>query len=231
MEWEQEQGGSKPLLPGIEVFLSKTCTIPLTRCDFDQIKETVESQNTKPIVVEQSSDKTDPEDTGVQEGTCTEPKQTESQTSTRPKTVIDYRKFLEDYTDEPPSPPKKKKAVDLKRKPSKTRIAASKYSHSKKYSKPPCIPRPARKGNRSNPPTTTLVTDAEVTTPTPQTTSTVPATSQETREAIEALLLLSEPPNQAHFDEDDNANLMLIVGGKKARADPLPAVPPPPPPT
>ena len=30
-ECEQEQGGSKPLLPGIGVFLSKTCTIPLIR--------------------------------------------------------------------------------------------------------------------------------------------------------------------------------------------------------
>ena len=90
----------------------------------------------------------------------------------------------------------------------------------------PCIPKPARKGNKSNPPTATLVTDAEVTNPTAQTTSTVPATSQETREAIKALLLLSEPPNQAHFDEDNNANLMPIVGGNKASADPLPAVPP-----
>ena len=114
MEYEQEQGGSKPLLPGIGVFLSKTCTIPLIQCDFDQIKKTVELQNTQPIIVQQSSNKTEFEDTGVMEGTCIEPNQTESRTSTRPRTVIDYRKFLEDYTDEPPSPPKKKKTVDLK---------------------------------------------------------------------------------------------------------------------
>ena len=180
----------------------------------------------KPITVEQSSDKTDPEDTGAQKDTCAEPNQTESQTSTRPKTVIDYRKFLEDYIDEPPSPLKKKKAVDLKRKPSKTRIAASKYSRSKQRSKLPRIPGSIRKGNRSNPPTTTLATDDEVTTATPQVTSTIPATSQETQEAIEALLLLGKPPEQAHLDEDDNANLMPIVGGKKAGVDPVPAVPP-----
>ena len=36
---DQEQGGSKPLLPSIGVFLSKTCTIPLIQCDFDQIKK------------------------------------------------------------------------------------------------------------------------------------------------------------------------------------------------
>ena len=67
-EYEQEQGGSKPLLPGIGVFLSKTCTIPLIRCDFDQIKKTVELQNTQPIIVQQSSNKTEFEDTGVMEG-------------------------------------------------------------------------------------------------------------------------------------------------------------------
>ena len=81
-ECEQEQGGSKPLLPGIGVFLSKTCTIPLIRCDFDQIKKTVELQNIQTIIAQQSSIKTAPEDTGVQEGTCTEPNQTESHTST-----------------------------------------------------------------------------------------------------------------------------------------------------
>ena len=71
-----------------------------------------------------------------------------------------------------------------------------------------------------------MVTDAEVTNPTAQTTSTVPTTSQETREVIKALLLLGEPPNQANFDEDDNANLMPIDGGNKVSADPMPAVPP-----
>ena len=156
MECEQEQGGSKPLLPGIGVFLSKTCTIPLIRCDFDQIKKTVELQNIQPIIAQQSSNKTEPEDTDVQESTCTELNQIESRTSTRPRTVINYRKFLEDYMDETPSPPKKRKAVDLKQKPSKTRIAANKYSYSKKLIKPPCIPKPALKGNKSNPPTATL---------------------------------------------------------------------------
>ena len=33
-----------PVLPSIGVFLSKTCTIPLIRCDFEQIKKTVEQQ-------------------------------------------------------------------------------------------------------------------------------------------------------------------------------------------
>ena len=33
-----------PALPSIGVFLSKTCTIPLICCDFEQIKKTVEQQ-------------------------------------------------------------------------------------------------------------------------------------------------------------------------------------------
>ena len=56
--------------------------------------------------------------------------QPEIRTSARKRTIINYRKFLEEYADEPPSPPKKKKEIDLKRKPSKTRIAAEKYSRS-----------------------------------------------------------------------------------------------------
>ena len=57
--------------------------------------------------------------------------QPEIHTSARKRTIIDYKKFLEEYADEPLSPPKKKREVDLKQKPSKTRIAAEKYSHSK----------------------------------------------------------------------------------------------------
>ena len=237
MTCDQEQGRSQPLLPSIGVFLSKTCTIPLIRCNLDQIKKKVESQCTQPNIIQQISDKMESMDTGInadtdKEGTGAEINHTKSRTSTRPRTVIDYRKFLEDYTDEPPSPSKKKRAVDLKRKPSKTRIAANKYSRSKYHTKPSHVLRPARRGMRTNPPAAPLasdVTQAEVTNPIPQsekTTATVPATSQETQEAIEALLLLGEPPIQANLGEDDNATLMLIVGGNKASVDPLPSVPP-----
>ena len=45
----------------------------------------------------------------------------------------------------------------------------------------------------------------------PGKTTTVPATSQETQEAIKALLLLGNPPKQATPDLDDNAILMLIL--------------------
>ena len=111
---------------------------------------------------------------------------------------------------------------------------SSKYSHSKYHTKLSHVPRPTRRGIRTNPPTATLVSDvthAEVTNLTPQsekTTATVPATSQETQEAIEALLLLGDPPNQANLDEDDNSTLMPIVGRNKASVDSVPPVPPPP---
>ena len=35
--------------------------------------------------------------------------QTEIHTSARKQTIIDYKKFLEEYADEPPSPPQKKR--------------------------------------------------------------------------------------------------------------------------
>ena len=38
----------------------------------------------------------------------------EVQTSSRPRTVINYKQFLEEYTDAPPTPPRKKREVDLK---------------------------------------------------------------------------------------------------------------------
>ena len=67
--------------------------------------------------------------------------------------IIDCKKFLEEYAEEPPSPPKKKREVDLKPKPSKFRIAAEKYSRSKYFTKPTHLPRPVRKrrGKTSTP--------------------------------------------------------------------------------
>ena len=40
--------------------------------------------------------------------------QTEIRTSAIKRTIIDYKKFLEEYADKPPLPPKKKREVDLK---------------------------------------------------------------------------------------------------------------------
>ena len=50
-----------PVLPSIGVFLSKTCTIPLIHCDFEQIKKTVEQQTMQDKGEAVASDKTQEE--------------------------------------------------------------------------------------------------------------------------------------------------------------------------
>ena len=144
--------------------------------------------------------------------------------------IIDYKKFLEEYADEPPSPPKKKREVDLKQKPSKSRIAAEKYSHSKYFTKLTHLPRPVhkRRGKTSTPTASSSVEpQMETVNPTPQAeTTTVPATSQETQEAIEALLMLGNPPEQATPDQDENKVLMPIAGPQQFNLEPLPPAPP-----
>ena len=150
----QQQKQSSSLLPGIGVFLSKTCTIPLIRCDFEQIKKTVELQSIQGEIKQSHSDKMPSEESGNvtstnslnKSSTTVETDQAEACTATWKRMVIDYKKFLEDYADEPPSPLKKKREVDLKQRPSKTRIAAEKYSHSKYFTKPTHLPRPVCRG-------------------------------------------------------------------------------------
>ena len=123
--------------------------------------------------------------------------QPETRTSARKRTIIDYKKFLEEYADKPPSPPKKKREVDLKQKTSKTRIVAEKYSHSKFFTKPTHLPRPVRRKKRKiGSPVASCSVEGQTenvnTTPDSETT-TVPATSQETQDAIKALLVLANP--------------------------------------
>ena len=59
------------------------------------------------------------------------------------------------------------------------------------------------------------------TTPDVETTM-VPATSQETQDAIEALLLLGNPPEQALPDLDENEALMPIAGPQQPNIELLP---------
>ena len=148
-------------------------------------------------------------------------KTTKLQTSSRLHTVINYKQFLEEYTDAPPSPPRKKCEVDLKRKPSKQRIATDKFK-SKFATKPMHLPRPVRNKNTqrnvkpapdraaemqpstSDAPASTLVSDMVLT----------PAMSNKTRDAIEALLMLGDLPtggnNPLHVD--DSILLVPITG-------------------
>ena len=52
-----------PALPSIGVFLSKTCTIPLIHCNFEQIKRTVEEQTMQNKGEAGTSDQTQEENT------------------------------------------------------------------------------------------------------------------------------------------------------------------------
>ena len=61
-----------PTLPSIKVFLSKTCTIPLIRCDFEQIKMTVEQRTMQNKCESGTNDQT------KEENTCTDTSQNPS---------------------------------------------------------------------------------------------------------------------------------------------------------
>ena len=60
--------------------------------------------------------------------TCPIPKKVTQCTSGRKCTKVDYSRF-DNAMDDPPSPPKKKRTVDLKRKPSATQIAARNFKN------------------------------------------------------------------------------------------------------
>ena len=56
----------------------------------------------------------------------------------------------------------------------------------------------------------------------PGKTTTIPVTSQETQEAIEALLMFRNPPKQAAPDPDDNEILMPIAASHEQDTHPAP---------
>ena len=136
----EHTGHPKTSLPGIGVFLDKTCTIPLVRCDFNTIKTVVESRDEgSEIKDNQIPNNPQPRaDSGSPA----------LRTSAHKRTVIDYKKFLEQFADLPPSPPKRKRELDLKRKPSKSRIVADKYRKTDFATKPSNVPKPVRRRER-----------------------------------------------------------------------------------
>ena len=83
------------------MFLSKTCTIPLVQCNFEQIKKTVElqtqqSEGEQPCNLGTDTDNNDNEKTMEKSDPVSETNQTEVHTSTRKRTINDYKKFLEE---------------------------------------------------------------------------------------------------------------------------------------
>ena len=203
----EHTGHPKASLPGIGVFLDKTCTIPLVRCDFDTIKTAVESRDEGTKRKDNQNPNNPPP--RVDPGSPT------LRTSTRKRTVIDYKKFLEEFADLPPSPPKRKCEIDLKRKPSKSRIVADKYRKTDSVTKPSNVPKPVRRRERilKSTPSTSTDTNTTKDVSRAQETITKPATTQETQDVIEALLLLGTmgmPPPLPEDNVNDNEILMPI---------------------
>ena len=125
------------------------------------------------------------------------PKKVTQRTSGRKRVVVDYSQF--DVTsDDTPSPTKKKRTVDLKRKPSAARIAADKFK-----TKPSNTPRPLRKRNTARVLVMTTAGPSVGTSATADTsrTITIPATRQETADVLKQLSKLDDIPDD---DPDDD---------------------------
>ena len=137
------------------------------------------------------------------------PKKVTHWTSGRKRQQVDYTQFV--TSTDPPSLPKKCRKVDLKRRPSRTWIAAEKYK-----TKPLGGPRPVR--NRSSQSQSTA--SVPVANPTTMTEDTHPGTSgivtmaatkEETQTAIEALLTLGADMLAADAEIDENAALVPLA--------------------
>ena len=101
---DSQFGQSKPdALPNINIFLMQRCNIPLIRCDYDSALKAADTHRKKiePPNVDSSSSSAQALPTPSDE---TAP----LRTSGRTRTVINYKQFLEEFADAPPSPPKRK---------------------------------------------------------------------------------------------------------------------------
>ena len=130
------------------------------------------------------------------------PKKVTQRTSGRKRTAVDYSQF--DVTlDDPPSPPKKKRSVDLKRRPSASRIAAEKFK-----TKPSNTPRPTRTRSAARTPaTTTMATTSQsnIAASTSRTLTT-PATQQQTADVLKHLSNMDDIP-----EDDPNDDTLLPI--------------------
>ena len=137
------------------------------------------------------------------------PKKVTHRTSGRKRLQVYYMQFV--TSTDPPSLPKKCRKVDLKRRPSRTRIAAGKY-----ITKPLGGPRPVC--NRSSQSQSTA--SVPVGNPTTMTEDTHPGTSgivtmagteEEMQRAIEVLLTLGSDMPAADAELDENAVLVPLA--------------------
>ena len=130
-------------------------------------------------------------------------KKVTQRTSGRKHTKVDYSQF-DAATDDPPSPPKKKRTVNLKRKPSATRIAARNFKN-----KPSTTPRLVRQRSSVSAPATTTVTTPKVSSAIDSITRTLttPATRQETADVLKQLSAMDDIPD----DEQDGDTTLPIA--------------------
>ena len=152
------------------------CTVRVERLS----KETFKEQTSRPTEPRASASKSEYSMRARQT-----PKKVTHHTSGCKQPVVDYSQY--DTSTDPPSPSKWRRKIDLKRKPSKTRIAAEKYK-----TKPLGGPRPVRKKDTYSPPVSTPnpVTTTDDAKPSTSGTITVAATAEETQTAIDVLLSL-----------------------------------------
>ena len=168
------------------------------------------SEHTSTTVKDQTSKIADPIVDSNKTGYSMRARQTHKKvthrTSGRKRPAVDYSQY--DTSTDPPSPSKRRRKVDLKRKPSKTRIAAGKYK-----TKPLGGPRPVRKKDTHTPPAgpPNPVRTTVDTKPSTSGTITMAATADETQMAIEALLSLGKDLPVPDTDLDENATLVPIA--------------------
>ena len=117
------------------------------------------------------------------------PKKVTQRTSGRRRTKVDYTQY--ELPDDPPTPPKRKRKVDLKRKPSATRMAAEKYK-----TKSANTPRPIR-----TPVSGPVTTSGEAVASTSRTITT-PATQEETENVLKELASMDTLPDDDPADDD-----------------------------
>ena len=100
-----------PVLPSINIFMTQRCSIPLIRCDYESALKAAGMHHK---VKEMSNEY------NISSSVPALPVQSDENvplcTSGRTRTVINYKQFLEEYADAPPSPPKRRSEIDLRLK-------------------------------------------------------------------------------------------------------------------
>ena len=146
------------------------------------------------------------------------PKKTTHHTSGRKHPKVDYLQY--DTSEDPPSPPRKRRTVDLKRCLSAGRIAAEMYK-----TKPLNLSRPVRKGHMATTPvtTSTIVQPSIVSTSSNMGTIMKPVSQKETDDVINQLLNIDVPLDN---EQQDDYDVPLVPTKDKTQPQPHLLLPP-----